>query len=73
MSKLYLKHNLEALIVNTATNLLDFFDVNHFTRSDDFLLFASSPSPPHLEITLFNMDCSVNVPEQNYQKGLFLM
>ena len=50
LSELYSKHNLEALIVNTATIMLDFFDVNHFTRTDDFLLFASSPSPPHLDI-----------------------
>ena len=50
LSVLYLQHNLEALIVNTATNLLDFFGVNHFTRSHDLLLVASSPSPPHLDI-----------------------
>ena len=50
LSDFYLQHNLETLVVNTATNMLDFFDVNHFTRSDDFLLFASSPSPPHLDI-----------------------
>ena len=50
LSEFYLQHNLEALTVNTATNMLDFFDVNHFIRADDFLLFASSPSPPHLDI-----------------------